>query len=64
LATQNPPRNTRAFGRGDLIQHLIQKPSPYVINWSAFQIKGKNPFPMTDPYKTYVQEIKSHLNSI
>lgn len=63
LATQNPPRNTRAFGRGDLIHHLIQKPSPYVINWSAFQIKGKNPFPMTDPYKTYVQEIKSHLNS-
>jgi proteasome accessory factor A len=64
LATQNPPRNTRAFGRGNLISHLIHNPSPYVINWAAFQIKGKNPFPMADPYKTYVHEIKSHLNCV
>jgi proteasome accessory factor A len=61
LATETPPRNTRAFGRGDLIKYLLQNPSPYVINWSAFQLKGQSPFPMIDPFKTYVKEIRTLL---
>lgn len=77
LAEQHPPRNTRAFGRGELVRHLLdQKPpierddeadgrfSPaYVINWSAFELRGHLPFPMPNPFKTYVQEVRSHLNT-
>ncbi len=76
LAQGHPPRNTRAFGRGELIRHLlacgprdeIQDSSaedrfspPYVINWSVFQLRGRPPFPMADPFKTYVQEVHEHL---
>jgi len=77
LATTHPPRNTRAFGRGELIRHLLACgptveehdarqeerffPS-YVINWSIFQVRGQPPFPMPDPFKTYVQEVRSHLS--
>jgi proteasome accessory factor A len=76
LATSHPPRNTRAFGRGELVAHLLSGgtapehtesrqeeryfPS-YVINWSIFQVRGRPPFPMPDPFKTYVQEVRSHL---
>lgn len=76
LATEHPPHNTRAFGRGELVKHLLvcglpadpddskkdERFSPsYVINWSIFQLRGHVPFPMADPFKTYVHEIRSHL---
>lgn len=76
LATEHPPRNTRAFGRGELVKHLLVCGLPaeaddakkderffpsYVINWSIFQLRGQAAFPMPDPFKTYVQEVRSHL---
>ncbi len=77
LATDHPPRNTRAFGRGELIRHLLNVPSDseesrqaeryfpsYVINWSIFQLRGQAPFPMPDPFKTYAQEVRSHLSPV
>ncbi len=58
LAKRQPPRNTRAFGRGEVIRHLASKPwpdlyeehedrqhrrmPPYVINWSVLQIRGSS----------------------
>ena len=73
LAQTTPPRNTRAFGRGEVIKHLIeQEPaatSPhdrerqpqYVVNWSAFQLLGRAPFIMENPFKTYAKEVREHL---
>lgn len=81
LAQDQPPRNTRAFGRGELIRYLLDCPvdvsshdpkegrihtegvfPPYIINWSAFQIQGRPPFLMSDPFKTYVQPVREHLS--
>jgi proteasome accessory factor A len=76
LAAEHPPRNTRAFGRGELVRHLLAcgppeerddaRPEerffpPYVINWSAFQLRGRPPFLMPNPFKSYVQEVRLHL---
>jgi len=76
LATEHPPRNTRAFGRGELVKHLLTCGPPtdtegalkeerlfpaYVINWSIVQVRGREAFPMADPFKTYVQEVRSYL---
>jgi proteasome accessory factor A len=75
LAEQHPPRNTRAFGRGEVVRHLLDsgmqaaaeirpedRGSPaYVINWSAFQLRGRPPFHMTNPFQTYVDQIREHL---
>jgi proteasome accessory factor A len=76
LAMEHPPRNTRAFGRGELVKHLLTCGPPaepeaarkeerlfpsYVINWSIFQLRGLEPFPMPDPFKSYAQEVRSHL---
>ena len=102
LAKEHPPRNTRAYGRGELVRHLLGRDldeppvSPrvepqkrtepirrellsragvpvdlqqeeaflpaYVINWSAFQVRGQPPFPMPNPFKTYLQEVRTHLH--
>lgn len=76
LAQAHPPRNTRAFGRGELIRHLLtygpcEKRDDrrsaehllpaYVVNWSAFQLRGRAPFLMPNPFKTYVQEVRAHI---
>ena len=68
----------RSFGRGELVRHLLSAgpaqgigdPSPgeqffpaYVINWSIFQVNGRTPFPMPDPFKTYVQDVRTYLQS-
>lgn len=82
LAQEHPPRNTRAFGRGELVRHLLDSPPngtasdpdksrsrpedffpPYIINWSAFQLRGHAPFLMSDPFKTYAQQVRDHLHT-
>ena len=76
LAKLHPPRNTRAFGRGEVVRHLIDQPLPelpdpehkdrhfpgYVINWSVFQIRGGHAFLMPDPFRTYWQEVRDHIH--
>jgi proteasome accessory factor A len=77
LAEDHPPKNTRAFGRGELIRHLLTTghagaseesadsddylPCDYVINWSNFRLRGAAPFFMPDPFKTYVQEVRQYV---
>jgi proteasome accessory factor A len=79
LAMDHAPKNTRAYGRSELVKHLLvsgppaepDDPGPderflpaYVINWSIFQVRGRAPFPMPDPFKTYVQDVRAHLQSV
>lgn len=75
LAEQYPPRNTRAFGRGEVVRYLLasgadssetlrpeERGTPaYVINWSAFQLRGRPPFQMLNPFHTYVEAVRQHL---
>ena len=72
LAQDGPPKNTRAFGRGELVRHLLSCPGPteeqtwkvsppYIINWSVIHLKGGDPFPMADPFKTYAPELRQHI---
>jgi len=78
LAMTQAPKNTRAYGRSELVNHLLQAWSeaeadshpqaegifpPYVINWSIFQVRGRLPFPMPDPFRTYVDDVRTHLQS-
>jgi len=79
IAMEEAPKNTRAYGRSTLVKHLLNVWSgsesdylaqsdglfpPYVINWSIFQVRGRAPFPMQDPFKTYVEDVRSHLQNV
>lgn len=78
LAMDHGPKNTRAYGRSELVKHLLAtgapaepQPAPseerffpaYMINWSVFQVRGRPPFPMPDPFDTYANEVRTHLMS-
>jgi proteasome accessory factor A len=79
IAMEEAPKNTRAYGRSALVKHLLNVRSGsesdhlaqsdrlfplYVINWSIFQVRGRAPFPMPDPFRTYVEDVQTHLESV
>lgn len=78
-AMETSPKNTRASGRSELVRRLLREQSssaaeqlpasdglfpPYVINWSIFQVRGRAPFPMPDPFRTYLEDVQTHLDSV
>ncbi|MDH3504866.1 MAG: proteasome accessory factor PafA2 family protein [Nitrospirota bacterium] len=72
LAKRQPPRNTRAFGRSEIICHVVKegwadfleqagghhdpRRPPYVSNWSVLQLQGSPAFVM----RSYVQESRDY----
>jgi proteasome accessory factor A len=61
----NPPRGTRAQGRGELIKRLMNQHAHmgYLIDWIGFRLsKTDEPFLMLDPFVSYKEEIIEHLN--
>lgn len=78
LAKGQPPRNTRAFGRAEIIRHVVKegwadflekatnrhdpRRPPYVINWSVLQLQGSPAFVMADPFRSYVQESRDYCS--
>ena len=69
LATDSPPRNTRASARGDIAKSIMEKrfrkgadsKLRYMINWSHVQVEGKKTFSMDDPFRTYTREAQEYL---
>lgn len=76
LSKHRPPRNTRAFGRAEVIRHLLESSQgqvnafddaqdsprfpPYVINWSVLQIRGNPVLIMGDPFRTYLKDAQAY----
>lgn len=63
LGVHRPPRDTRAHGRGEVVRRLIETPQPYIISWPALQIKGREPFAMFNPFKSYAKEAADYLDN-
>ena len=64
FAKANPPRGTRAHGRGELIKQLINQYShmSYLIDWIGFRLsKTDEPFLMLDPFISYKEDVIEHL---
>ena len=52
-----PPANTRAAGRARAVAHFQRENSPYVINWDSIACETHDCLVMSDPFKTYVEEV-------
>lgn len=64
LAADNPPRNTRAFGRGEAIRRMMAGDVRYVITWSGLMVEGRPPLRMPDPFKTYTDAVSAQLGAV
>lgn len=53
----HPPENTRAFGRGQIVSHLLMHPGTrYVIDWDAVYIERNRQLDLKNPFHTYDKE--------
>ncbi len=57
----NPPRGTRADGRGELVKTLLECQTGYLIDWIGFRLNKEEPFLMLDPFVSYKKEIQEYL---
>ena len=60
-ATNTPPANTRAAGRGRAVEFFQQHEQPYVINWDSIATDSREFLVMGDPFRTYEEEVGDFL---
>lgn len=63
-ALREPPRDTRAWGRGLAVERFLETRLPGVINWDSLAIGQQHALPMSDPFMTYEREVKAMLERI
>jgi hypothetical protein len=60
-----PPQNTRALGRGYIVNQLINKPGTrYVIDWDAVYIERNRQLDLKNPFNTYEKEAVRFLKGV
>lgn len=60
-ATNHPPADTRACGRGMAVSIFQDRKLPYVINWDSISLDNTPYLPMPDPFETYASNVKTLL---
>lgn len=65
-AVCNPPTNTRAYGRGQIVKALIdQNPRHrYVIDWDVIALEPNRQLELRNPFKTYEKEAEKFAGKI
>ena len=61
----NAPENTRAFGRGQIVNQLLAHPGMrYVIDWDAIYIERNRQLDLKNPFHTYEKEALRFMRGI
>lgn len=64
-AMTTPPENTRAAGRGYIVQQLLQQNGTrYVIDWDAIYIERNRQLDLKNPFHTYMKEAAKFLRGV
>jgi proteasome accessory factor A len=62
-AMRTPPGNTRASGRARAVASFQQRNQSYVINWDSIACDSRDFLVMSDPFKTYNDEVARFLTA-
>jgi hypothetical protein len=62
-ATHTPPSNTRASGRARAVASFQQRNQSYIINWDSIACDSRDFLVMSDPFKTYNEEVAKFLTA-
>ncbi|MDE2127388.1 MAG: proteasome accessory factor PafA2 family protein [Armatimonadetes bacterium] len=64
-AVENPPDDTRAFGRAAIIRHLLKTPGlRYLIDWDAVYIERSRQLELKNPFSTYAREATRFIKGL
>ncbi|MCH8273192.1 MAG: proteasome accessory factor PafA2 family protein [Armatimonadetes bacterium] len=58
-AVTEPPGNTRAYGRAQLVRYLLSQKQPtYWVDWEAVYLDRQTVVELPDPFETYADVVK------
>lgn len=64
-ATQNPPQNTRAKGRADVIKQLVKRRwNRYLIDWDWVRVDKDRHLELRNPFHTYELEARAFTEGL
>ena len=64
-AMLHAPDNTRAFGRGQIVNQLLANPGArYVIDWDAIYVERNRQLDLKNPFHTYEKEAVKFLRGM
>lgn len=66
-ALMNPPKDTRAAARGEIMRRVQEGQHPYMVDWDAARILGQSTWLLSDPFSTsledsYPEEGEAHFS--
>ncbi len=64
-AMVEPPGDTRAYGRGKIVEALIQRPHVrYIIDWDAVFVEPRRQITLRNPFSTYAREAQRFIDAV
>ncbi|HCR18262.1 MAG TPA: hypothetical protein DIU35_12335 [Candidatus Latescibacteria bacterium] len=63
-ASFEPPQDTRAKGRSEVVQALSKNRVRYIVDWDSVYLENEHHLSFRDPFSTYEQEIQEFVEEI
>jgi len=63
-ACSEPPKDTRAKARSEVIRALAETRVRYIVDWDSVYLENEHHLSFKDPFETYESEVESFLKEI
>ena len=63
-ASFEPPQDTRARGRSDVVKALSENRVRYIVDWDSVYLENEHHLSFRDPFETYVDEVGEFVEEI
>ncbi len=63
-ASFEPPQDTRAKGRSEVVQALSKNRVRYIVDWDSVYLENEHHLSFRDPFSTYEQEVQEFVEEI
>jgi proteasome accessory factor A len=63
-ATFEPPQDTRAKGRSEVVQALSKNRVRYIVDWDSVYLENEHHLSFRDPFSTYEEEVLEFIEEI
>ncbi|MDA0747950.1 MAG: proteasome accessory factor PafA2 family protein [bacterium] len=63
-AIHEPPQDTRAFGRSEVVRALSENRVRYIVDWDSVYLENERHLSLRDPFQTYEEEVGAFVEEI
>ena len=63
-ASCEPPQNTRAYARSEVVRALSENRVRYIVDWDSVYLENEKHLNLRDPFKTYKDTVAEFVKEI